>query len=88
MPKPINSPTPPCTFCEESIVEGGYIQPPMCQKHHSLAILISLLKNRGQLASLENLRLLAAFFPRTGLRNDEIEALLEPMREHIHQERS
>jgi hypothetical protein len=75
-----------CTYCNQPAIDGGYIQPPMCPKHCSVAILISMLKNRGQLASLENIRLLAAYYPRAGVRPDEVENLLEPMRqkEEVH----
>lgn len=70
-----------CFFCKQPTVPGGYIQPPMCEKHHALAILISLLKSRGQLASLENIRLLAGYYRlRTGLDPAEIEALIQPMK--------
>jgi hypothetical protein len=75
-----------CTFCDQPAIDGGYIQPPMCQRHLSVAILISLLKSRGQIASLENVRLLAAYYPRSGVKPDDVEGLLEPMRqkEEVH----
>jgi hypothetical protein len=69
-----------CTFCDQPAIDGGYIQPAMCQQHLSVAILISLLKSRDQIASLENVRLLAAYTPKAGVRPDEVEGLLEPMR--------
>jgi hypothetical protein len=75
-----------CTFCDQPAIDGGYIQPPMCQRHLSVAILISLLKSRGQIASKENVRLLAAYYPRAGVKPDDVEGLLEPMRqkEEVH----
>jgi hypothetical protein len=69
-----------CTYCDKPAIEGGYIQPDMCPKHHSLAILISFLKNAGYLASLENLRHIALLYPPALLDPDEIEALLAPMK--------
>jgi hypothetical protein len=75
-----------CAFCDQPAIDGGYIQPPMCQRHLSVAILISLLKSRGQIASLENVRLLAAYTPKAGIKPEEVEGLLEPMRqkEEVH----
>jgi hypothetical protein len=69
-----------CTYCDKEAVEGGYIQPPMCPKHHSVAILISMLKSRGQITSRENIKLMANYYPKAGVRPNEVEALLEPMR--------
>lgn len=61
---------------------GGYVQPEMCKKHLDLAIVISLLKSRGYLASLENIRQLVDIYrPRLDLDLDEIAELLKPMRE-------
>jgi hypothetical protein len=70
---------PECTFCPRPAIDGGYIQPAMCTKHHSLAILISMLKSRGQPATLDNINALAAYFHRARLDPDEIPALLAPM---------
>lgn len=69
-----------CTFCDQPAIDGGYIQPAMCQQHLSVAILISMLKSRGQLASLENIKLMANYYPKADVRPDEVETLLEPMR--------
>lgn len=74
---------PRCHFCHRHAIAGGYIQPDMCPKHHSLAILVSMLKGRGQPATLENIKILAAYFHRIRLDPDEIEALLEPMQEAV-----
>jgi hypothetical protein len=69
-----------CTYCDRKAVDGGYISPAMCKKHLDLAIIISLLKSRGQPATPENIRVLVAYYrPRIGLDPDEIPALLEPM---------
>jgi hypothetical protein len=75
-----------CTFCNEEAVEGGYIQPPMCEKHHAVAIIISMLKGRGQIASKENIRLMAAYYPKAGLDPNEVEDLLKPMRGDVRNE--
>lgn len=80
---PASQSTNTCTYCDQPAVDGGYIQPPMCTQHHALAILISLLKSHGQIASLENIRTLAVFFPRAGLQPDDVPALLQPMREEV-----
>jgi hypothetical protein len=69
-----------CTYCSEMAIDGGYIQPPMCTKHHSIAILISLLKRREQIASRENIKLMANYYPKLGIKADEVDSLLEPMR--------
>lgn len=73
---------PKCTFCDQPAITGTYISPAMCPQHHSLAILISLLKSRGHIASLENLRVMAAHLPQAKLKPDEVDDLLKPMRGH------
>jgi hypothetical protein len=73
-----------CTFCDEKAIKGGYIQPPMCEKHHSVAILISMLRGRGQSASFENITLMAIHLPQAKVNPAEVEGLLKPMREGVH----
>jgi hypothetical protein len=73
---------PKCTYCDQIAVSGGYIQPPMCKKHLDIALLISLLKNQGQIPSLQNIRELVDLYrPRIDIDLDEIAELLKPMHE-------
>lgn len=77
---------PKCTFCGQDAIDGGYIQPPMCEKHHAVAIIISMLKGRGQIASLQNICLMADYYPKAGLSPNEVEDLLKPMRGDVRNE--
>ncbi len=73
---------PKCTYCDQPTVNNNYIQPPMCKKHLDMALIISLLKNQGHIASLENIRqLVDRYRPRIDIDLDEIAELLKPMRE-------
>ena len=75
-------PTPTCTFCDRPAISGGYIQPPMCNEHHTLAVMVSLLKNYNLPINLENLnRLASGMYPRVKLLPDAIPDLARPMLE-------
>jgi hypothetical protein len=71
-----------CTFCERTAISGGYLQPPMCELHHTIAIMISLLKSYGLPVEMGHLnRLAVAIYPKTNLSPEQISGLAQPMLE-------
>lgn len=71
-----------CTFCERTAISGGYLQPPMCELHCVIAIMISLLKSYGLPVRLDHLnRLAVAIYSKTNLTPEQIPDLARPMLE-------
>jgi hypothetical protein len=70
-----------CTFCEREEMTGGYLQPPMCEKHHALTVVASLLRSRGQPVTPANIRQCVELYPKAGIQPDEVDTLCEAMPE-------
>lgn len=69
-----------CTFCDHIAISGSYIQPPMCNEHLTLAVMVSLLKSYGLPINLENLnRLAIRMYPKINLSSNQIPDLAQPM---------
>jgi len=71
--------TTKCTFCHRAAFAAGVIRPDMCEKHHALAIVLRLIENRGAEPTLDNVRLIVAWHPKTGLSLDEVDDLYASM---------
>ena len=68
-----------CTFCNREEMIGGYLQPPMCEKHHALTVVASLLRSRGQLVTLEAVKQCVELYPKAGIQPDEVVELCSAM---------
>jgi hypothetical protein len=72
-----------CTFCEREALTPSYIQPPLCEKHHTITVIASLLKSHGHPASAENIKRFVELHPKTGIRPDEVEGLYEAVSDQL-----
>lgn len=46
--------TAPCTFCSQPVIAAGYTDPPMCERHLDLAVIIGFMIDRGQPVTVES----------------------------------
>jgi hypothetical protein len=76
-----------CSFCERDEIAGGYLQPPLCAKHHALAVVASMLRSRGQPVTAETIKQCVALYPKAGIRPDEVEALYAANPHTLHPNR-
>lgn len=70
---------PECTYCHREQWANGFLQPPMCAKHHSAAVVLSLIRSRGVSPNLEHARIVVSRYPKTGLSLDELDELCQPL---------
>jgi hypothetical protein len=68
-----------CTFCERDAMSGAHLQPPMCEKHHAVAVVISLLKAYAQPVTVRHIREFVTRYPQAGLSPGEVDALYRAM---------
>ncbi len=68
-----------CTFCKREELSGGYLQPPMCKKHHALTVVASLLRSRGQPVTSETIKQCVELYPKAGIQPDEVVELCSAM---------
>ena len=68
-----------CTYCEREEMANGYLQPPMCARHHVVAVIASMLRSRGQPPSVESIKRLLEVYPQGGITVDQVDELARPM---------
>lgn len=68
-----------CTFCGSEALAPEYVAPPMCSRHFTMTIIVSLLKNHGHPVTVENIRLFVEQKPKTLISPDEVDGLFRPM---------
>ena len=44
-----------CAYCNRLAFAPQYISPPMCRKHHELALVVSRLQRQGQAVTMETI---------------------------------
>ncbi len=69
-----------CTYCNQPIYSDG-IQPPMCERHYEMALLMSRCERQGREITAENViqRMKAAVFAVWHIAESEVAGLLQEM---------
>lgn len=65
-----------CTFCEREAYAPEIIQPPMCEKHHLVALLVNRLERNDRQVTLATVRTMHSHLVRPFITDGELPKLL------------
>ena len=65
-----------CTFCEREAFAPEIIHPPMCEKHHEVALMVSRLRRNDRPVTLATVRTLHSHLVRPFIMDGELPGLL------------